>query len=524
MKKFKALLSVTLSLIMICSLFVLPANAETALPESEHNYQNNFYGEWDYAYPNKNAEGLFVTFSDDTATEDGDYYYDFEFDYGEEVTVEDILEEGYENKMGDFISIYDGYGNLVNIYQGYELAGETVYVPGSSFKIILVTDDSITAYGFKVINVTDELPENATVYRYHLPDGSVRTKCVFDAPVWGANYLNNYWAHCAYRNQMFGNEAIIGWTLPDGEKWLYASDPYTDLILGYTHGTFDLYPITTSVQLTQYDVYGFTNSDEYFTFDGNRYYMTKEDHLHLISNICLAGGTIPLALPAAITSAVLIGYPHFEWNGSCIGFANTVCLQKKGILDVVSTQEGATCMRDLKPTKELISLLNYYNAQSAGGFLTKDKAFIPGTTEYSRQIEKLVKSALDGNIILFEFVPLGEGGIADLFVIYHGYVITGAYQLPDGGYVLLYYNENNDYYAEGNCEELYVPADFSRIYGNDYYDYSKLMFFWTDTFEEYRSFDINGNGSPFTFRAELWKHIFEVIREMFEYYILALFK
>ena len=524
MKKFKSLLAVLLSLIMIYSLMVFPVNAQEALPESEHNYQNNFYGEWDYTYSNKNAEGLFVTFSEDTMTEEGDRYYDIYFDGDEEVSVEDAIKEGYYNKVGDFISIYDGDSNLVGIYQGNELAGETVYVPGSSFKITLVTDGSLTAYGFKVVNVTDELPENATVYRYHLPDGSVKTNCDFDKIDSNDDFWNSQWANNKYRNLITGNEAVIGLILPNGEEWLYAYDPYNMIYDNYRHGVYDFNVITTPVQLTQYDVYSFTNSDEYFTFDGNRYYMTKEDHLQLLSGICLAGGTIPLALPAAITSAVLLSYPSFEWNGSCIGFANTVCLQKKGILDVVSTQEGASCVRDLKPTKELISLLNYYNAQSVGGFLTKDKAFMPGTKEYSRQVEKLVKSALDGNLILFEFVPLGDGGLKDLFAIYHGYVITGAYELPEGGYVLLYYNENNEDYAEGNCEELYVPADFSAIYGNDYYDYSKLMFFWTDTFEEYKSFDINGDGSPFTFRIELWKHIFELIREVFEYYILALFK
>ena len=545
MKKFKSLLSVVLSVIMLCGCMLLPVSAEAPLPESEHYYQNNFYGEWNYAYSNKNAEGLFVTFSEQTMTEEGDEYYDIYFDGDEEISIEDVIEKGYYNKMGDVISIYDGNGNLLNVYQGDKLAGVTVYVPGSSFKITLITDSSITAYGFKVVNVTDEMPENVTLYRYHMPDGSIKADCVcdydngdYDGDVdydddydFDDDYDDSYDYYYDfdilydYKNRIIGDEAIVGWTLPDGGEYFYGRYDFFHRIGIYKkYGVYDFYAITTPVQLTQYDVYGFTNSREYFTFDGDRYYMTKEDHLHLISNICLVGGTIPLALPAAITSAVLVTYPSWEWNGSCIGFANTVCLQKKGVLDVVSTQEGATCVRDLKPTKELISLLNYYNAQSASGFLTKDKAFIPGTAEYARQLKKLVNSALDGNLILFEFVPIGTG-LSDLFETYHGYAITGAYELPDGGYVLLYYNENDENYADnGICNEMYIPADFSAIYDQDGYYGDNVMFFWTDTFEGYKSFDINGNGSPFIYRIELLKHIFEVIREWFEYYILTVFK
>ena len=58
MKKYKALLSSVLAIILLCSCIVLPANAQQTLPESEHRYKNNFYGEWDYTHSNKDAEGL----------------------------------------------------------------------------------------------------------------------------------------------------------------------------------------------------------------------------------------------------------------------------------------------------------------------------------------------------------------------------------------------------------------------------------------------------------------------------------
>ena len=511
MKKYKALLSSLLALIMLCSCIVLPANAQQTLPESEHRYQNNFYGEWDYTHANKEAEGLFVTFSDNTYVEDGDDYYEIYFE-DEDITIGDVLEEGEQNKMGDIISIYDSKQNLVGVYQGDELAGQTIYVPDSSFKITLITDGSLTAYGFKVTNVTDELPEGATIFRYHMPDGSIKAE-VDD---------EDYYALCIDSDLMHiisGDEAIIGWKLPSGEDWYYASGSVYDTYIDES-GVYDFYAISTPVQLLPTDVYNFTNSSQYFTFDGSHYYMTKEHQLRLVSSTCLAGGTIPLALPAAILSTVLATYSVWEWNGSCIGFANTVCLQKKGILDVVSTQEGETCVRDLKPTPELISLLNYYNAHSAATILPKDKAFKPGSAEYTRQLKKLVKSALDGNLILFEFFPIEEE-LSNMFTVYHGIVITGAYEHPDGGYVLLYYDENDGSYARyGECNYLYVPADYSQIYG----EYSNLMIFWTDSFEEFRSVDPDiKNANIFSFRIEFFKHLLELIREWFDYYIKALF-
>ena len=195
-------------------------------------------------------------------------------------------------------------------------------------------------------------------------------------------------------------------------------------------------------------------------------------------------------------------------------------MQKKGIIDVVSTQPGASCVRDLKPTPELISLLNYYNAQAATTILPKDKAFKPGSAEYTRQLKKLVKSALDGNLILFEFFPIEEE-LSNLVSAYHGIVITGAYEHPDGGYVLLYYDENDSEYADsGYCGNLYIPDDFSQIYG----EYSDPMIFWTDSFEEYRSVDPDiENSNIFSLRIEFFKNIIELIKEWFDYYIKALF-
>ncbi len=221
MKKYKAILSSVLALIILCSCMVLPVNAQQVLPESEHRYKNDFYGEWDYTHSNKDAEGLFVTFSDNTYVEDGDDYYNIYFE-DEDITIEDVLEEGEQNKIGDIISIYDGDLNLVGVYQGDELAGQTIYVPGSSFKITLITDGSLTAYGFKVTNVTDELPEGATIFRYHMPDGSIKADVAYEDEWYGMTVSEDF------MHVISGDEAIIGWKLPNGENWYYASDSVYD--------------------------------------------------------------------------------------------------------------------------------------------------------------------------------------------------------------------------------------------------------------------------------------------------------
>lgn len=78
--------------------------------------------------------------------------------------------------------------------------------------------------------------------------------------------------------------------------------------------------------------------------------------------------------------------------------------------------------------------------------------------------------------------------------------------------------------AIGYCGNLYIPDDFSQVYGEYYGEYSDLMIFWTDSFEEYRSVDPDiENSNIFSLRIELFKHIIELIKEWFDYYIKALF-
>jgi len=55
------------------------------------------------------------------------------------------------------ICISDGEGNQVSKYTGMALAGQTVTVPGDTVKLQLSSDDSGTAWGFKVTEVSTQV-------------------------------------------------------------------------------------------------------------------------------------------------------------------------------------------------------------------------------------------------------------------------------------------------------------------------------------------------------------------------------
>ena len=526
MKTAKKILSLVLTAILVIFSALIPANAEEAvLPESEHNYANNFYQEWTYVHPEE-TDYLMVTFDNNTYVERGANYEIF-FEEGEDVTFEDVMDKTSFYKKGDYISIFLGDGALYGVYQGNALAGRTLFLPGNEFKITLTTDSNISYYGFKVTEVSTELPEDLYVHNYHFPDGSRKIAAgnitYYDYETDTFVTAPNRYIDFGFQffGKIVGNEAVIGWKVKEtGQEMLYDVFRYDDditymqdMYIDGEPGIYNLYAISTPVCLQPEDVYSFTNSNEYFDFDGDRYYLTKEDHLRLVSSVCMLGGFSPLAIPATIGSLILIKYDDgdlFPWNGSCIGFANTVCLQKKGILDVVSTQEGATCMRDLKPTPELISLLNYYNAQGTTTFIPKNKGVNPGSAEYKRQLQNLCASLEAGNLVLLEFYPEDVSPLST----YHGVVASGIYTAPDGSKVILCYDENYESYSQGTCNAMYVSADYTE-FGS--YPDDALSFAWTDDFECYKSIDINETVSdPVPYHKALLMRIIDVIRGFFE--------
>ncbi|MBI3684250.1 MAG: hypothetical protein HY235_28070 [Acidobacteria bacterium] len=96
-------------------------------PESDHPYADNTDRTWTFTLPGS-AASLNVTFDSRTS-----------------------VEPGY-----DFIHVLDANSRPIpgSPFSGNQLAGRTVTVTGSTVRIRLVTDDSVTDYGFKVTAIT----------------------------------------------------------------------------------------------------------------------------------------------------------------------------------------------------------------------------------------------------------------------------------------------------------------------------------------------------------------------------------
>jgi len=292
-----------------------------------------------------------------------------------------------------------------------------------------------------------------------------------------------------YCMKIVGEEAIVGWRVKETGKEIYYTD-FTSCIIKDNPGELNLYPIGVKLALLPEDVYYFNHDSRYFLLDGNNYYMTEEHEKLLLETTLAAGKNSSLQIPAYILSKILKAYPDFSWNGSCIGYTTTACLQKKGLLDVVSTQEGATCIRDLEPTPDLISLMNYYNGHATINVLPKNKAIGPGSKEYARQLKNLYECVEAGNLTLMEFI---------MIIGYHGFACTGAFTDATGAHYLIIYDENNELYVDGKFIPAYangyvdivkIAPDFSTIETN----YGELpAIFWSADFESYKAFDINGN-------------------------------
>ena len=95
-------------------------------PQSEHPYANGTDQTYEYTLEGAGTYGMAVTFSSQTAVENG----------------------------WDYLYVYDGDDNLLGTYTGTELAGKTIYVPKSdTVKIRLESDSSGNAWGFGLVGV-----------------------------------------------------------------------------------------------------------------------------------------------------------------------------------------------------------------------------------------------------------------------------------------------------------------------------------------------------------------------------------
>ena len=540
MKQMKKITAVLLSLLLCFGLTAFPAaaedteGAENALPESDHPYENDFYGTWTYEYPEE-VDGFFLTFSEEThfepfsyifLNENGDEVY-----YSEEELMQMIAEEEarlkaeggnpedaldnvleglefYNFKNGDAFNIYAD-DVLMNSYSGGELAGRTIYIPGTVVNFELYTDESVTDYGFSLADVSETPPEGILTVSYYLEeDRPELVECANEGETVMVYYNTGI---------LTDDKACIGWSDTRGGDLLYEGGEEFML-----EESVSFYPYYTDILLRPDEVYSFDN--DYYPFSVNElsvtqegfevlslsnYHLERQDYGALLKNIAKTLGISPLGLLALRNAAL---YPVSVWGGSCYGLSLTVALQHYGMVDMLSMQEDAECVRDLAGTPELVSFINYYQAQETAAIPTQYTVNYPGSAWYKMQLQKMYETVAGGDIVLFglyEGTTFNSAG--------HAVLLTGAYDDMAGNHVLIAYDSNfGAGYANGAAWTLfYITPDFSEI-TSDWYMIQG--FDWLSDFSGFDAFKMDGTGDSTSWYKSVINHMkafFALLKEFF---------
>ncbi len=300
------------------------------------------------------------------------------------------------------------------------------------------------------------------------------------------------------------NMAFIGWITESGEEY------YPGEALPFASANLKAKKIP--LLLGNNEVFNFSNSDRYFhtdEFDG--YYMTDADYKMMRCNINKVfgpGNLISVGLNVALST-----YAHWEWKGSCYGMSSLVFLQHYGIIDVLENRDDATCIADLRNTAEVASKINYYQWSAAGSFLCENFSQNKDSKMYSQQLKDVYNSVADGNIVLFTYYP------DNIFTSSgHTVLLTGAYTQADGTKVLISYDCNfpQDYYSELYEQRFYISSDFTSIKrAYDFPAYSSYdigSFNWTDDYNHFDAFDIDGDGKTITWHLHFLGQISKIIK------------
>lgn len=554
----KKTVSLLLSAILLLGCLILPVHA-AAYPESRHNYADNSCDIQSYTYPGE-PEGLFITFSSSTFFKSSQQLHVLE---GEDVTEEQLrefAENGYVKTPGDYLTIEYGDGLLYGVFTGSELAGKTIYVPSDTFRLILVSDKTGNSYGYRITKISTEAPANSAIVNFYAEDGVITT------PFNDGEYLQ---LHNAYRNKVTGNKALIGWRAEDGSEYYYNNEPENDDFFDYPEFDWDAYhageisydeyeeyndarnaayyhwryetdlvleagklynltPIYCYAAIRPDETYSFTNSASVFEVEGIGYYYTDEHFYRNYLNYGVAFALSPLAPVAALAcTAVTAVWPTLEFNGSCCGFPITVLMQHYGKIDLLKEQNVST-VSELKPTREMISLLNFYNVQAAPCALTNNMGIEAGTKDFSRQLKKLYNTVAGGTPVYFEYLYGDQHIIKSVFTLdfgeisgAHGVLITAAYTDDRGNHILLGDNNMRSTYCKGTPQVYYINSDFTKMY-NDFNDECKC-FSWSADVDRYETFKADGISNPFSWHISFFRNIFENLMEMFRDWLTSFF-
>ena len=463
--KRKRFLSLVLCLILLVSSSVF-ASAEQALPESEHNYADNARFVWEYSLDNA-PYGLYITFSEDTYFEPGDYS---------------------ALKRGDSLQVYTPSGDFVKTFTGGELAGAEVYVPDKSFKLYLTSDESVNAYGFKVTSVCAAEKDEVFSVLCH--------PCTAVADDFSLCFSKRATAVSANKESMFNvifpSFYKVGWYLagwskePGGEICCDPTDsPSPD--------TSELWARWIRLSLEQHEILSFCNG-EGFDVDGkNQYYFSAHDSFMMHYNLYRTLGVAPW--PTPIASAVYTTFPLWKYKGSCYGMAVVTALQHYGYIDVLPMQ-NASYMAAMKPEKELISLINYYWAQQMVDWPVENKLYVSGSPLFKEQMKNLYQSAASGNVVM-----LGSKSMD------HTVLVTAAYTNAKGEHILVAYDNNMPYFYGNSLNTVTsfkISSDWSEIY---YQDEKAADIYWIDDFSHFESLDLSGKGSVLAWHRAFFRHV-----------------
>lgn len=501
MKKFVSILLVFAMLAGVASLSVTAETEDYSVyPESEHDYQNDcYYKKWTYVHPEE-AEGLFVTFSEDT------YFEPWSMN-----------EETGFYKAGDSLFItmpyYEQFEIDIGSFTGDELASKTVYIPGSSFSVYLDTDSSVTAYGFKIDSIETAEPENADAICYNFGPNVLGVEKYYEfydvgETVAVADNLSYQISDGSCRFSQ-GNKYRCGWaTEPDGE--LVYDDGAEITPEG---GIVNLYAAYTPIIVGADDVFYFQNRDYIFnngdfSEGAQSYYMTPEDHDMLLRN------ALRLGLPGLFFYDELKNYPHRGFEGSCFGMACSVFLQYYGMIDMLSLQEGAKTVRELKPSAEVVSTINYYQSLTLLSYLCSNQGYGVGSDEYKKQLKSLYDTVAGGKPVIMSLLTDERF----IFGTAHTVLVTGAYTDTKGNHYLIVY-EGQSGYAQSDITVLRVAPDFSSFssrYGN--------AFYWIAENSLFEAYDMDGQASPFSWYREFIPHIGGLLKMLFSYLSVLLNK
>ncbi len=450
--------------------------ADSVYPESSHDYENNIFYTWDYTYSGE-ADGLFVTFSEDTYIDEGEHWADDE--YG-----------GYYDR--DYLIVQlNSEGSHVEYFFGDDAAGKTLYIPSNNFQITLTSDAEGSAYGFSIDRISTEPPVNETVIRYHFTSADK------------VDYYNCFGNGTAkvdyfYNELKNGNKVFIGWSFePNGDPEVYAYDRLGGI--GVTH---DLYAVWMGPIIARKDSFSFLNGDVGYGGPAeDNYYMTDEHYYMMLGNLFKNFGLGPI--PGAIVAAVLATYPKWPHRGSCYGIATSVFLQHHGVVDFLEGTEYKS-LSEMELDGDLTSRINYYQAQSASSFLCENLAPKPDTALYTEQLKRMYETVESGSPVLFSYYDYDSEYLISMG---HTVVMVGAFVNNQGDKFLVACDSNDRYY-DGETHYFRISSDFSEIYdcyGQPYRITGSQVggFNWTADYEQFTSFDINGNGNP-----AVWYEVF----------------